>query len=59
VLQVGERRVEVRARVLEGAEREGWWERVLRDYPTYATYQTKTDRLIPLVRLEADRNPAG
>lgn len=59
VLQIRERRVRVRARVLEGAERERWWERVLRDYPTYATYQAKTDRLIPLVRLEADRTPAG
>ncbi|WP_426593966.1 nitroreductase family deazaflavin-dependent oxidoreductase [Cellulomonas sp. McL0617] len=31
-----------------GAERDEWWARALDAWPAYATYQTKTDRLIPL-----------
>ncbi len=41
-----------RARVVEGAEREQWWERAVAAYPPYAEYQTKTDRLIPVFVLE-------
>ena len=42
----------VRARELEGEEREQWWERCVEAYPPYAEYQTKTDRLIPVFVLE-------
>jgi deazaflavin-dependent oxidoreductase (nitroreductase family) len=41
-----------RARELEGAEREAWWERCVATFPPYASYQRKTDRLIPVFVLE-------
>lgn len=37
------------ARVLEGDERDAAWKRITDRYSNYAGYQTKTDRLIPLV----------
>jgi deazaflavin-dependent oxidoreductase (nitroreductase family) len=43
------------ARELSGDERAEWWQRALEAWPDYATYQTKTDRLIPVFLLE----PAG
>ncbi|ROR65307.1 nitroreductase family deazaflavin-dependent oxidoreductase [Agrococcus jenensis] len=40
------------ARELEpGAERDAWWERAVAAWPDYASYQEKTDRLIPLFLL--------
>jgi deazaflavin-dependent oxidoreductase (nitroreductase family) len=36
-------------REVEGAERELWWERGVAAFPTYASYQEKTDRLIPVL----------
>ena len=41
-----------RARELQGAEREQWWERCVATFPPYAGYQRKTDRLIPVFVLE-------
>ncbi len=40
------------ARELEGDERATWWERAVAAYPSYADYQTKTERLIPVFVLE-------
>lgn len=40
------------ARTATGAEREEWWRRAVAVWPDYATYQTKTDRQIPVVLLE-------
>jgi deazaflavin-dependent oxidoreductase (nitroreductase family) len=51
-LQDDDRTWTVRARELEGAEREQWWTRCVEAYPPYAEYQTKTDRLIPVFVLE-------
>ena len=51
-LQADDRTWTVRARELEGEEREQWWERCVEAYPPYAEYQTKTDRLIPVFVLE-------
>ena len=34
-----------------GAERDAWWERAVAAWPDYASYQAKTDRLIPLFLL--------
>jgi hypothetical protein len=34
---------------VEGAERDAWWQRSVAVFPTYAEYQTKTDRLIPVL----------
>lgn len=40
------------ARELAGDERAEWWDRSLAVWPDYATYQTKTDRLIAVFVLE-------
>ena len=36
----------------DGPERDEWWERAVKTWPTYGDYQRKTDRLIPLFLLE-------
>ena len=41
-----------RVRELSGAEREDWWEHAVATWSTYASYQEKTDREIPLFLLE-------
>lgn len=41
-----------RVRELSGAEREDWWEHAVATWPTYASYQEKTDREIPIFLLE-------
>lgn len=45
-------RVPVRAERLEGAEEERAWERIASDAPEYVTYRSRTDRPIPVIRLE-------
>lgn len=40
------------ARELSGEERAVWWGRAVEVWPDYATYQTKTDREIPVFLLE-------
>jgi deazaflavin-dependent oxidoreductase (nitroreductase family) len=54
-LQVGDRKLAVRAESLQGAEREAALARVAAIAPRYGEYQVKTDREIPVVRL----TPAG
>lgn len=39
-------------RLLEGEERADWWEHAVATWSTYASYQEKTDREIPLFLLE-------
>ena len=51
-LQDGDIVVALRARELEGSERERWWQRAVEAYPPYAEYQTKTTRQIPVFVLE-------
>jgi F420H(2)-dependent quinone reductase len=41
-----------RVRELSGPEREDWWQHAVATWPTYASYQEKTDRTIPLFLLE-------
>lgn len=41
-----------RARIVEGAERQEWWDHAVATWPTYASYQEKTDREIPVFVLE-------
>jgi deazaflavin-dependent oxidoreductase (nitroreductase family) len=41
-----------RARELSGNERALWWERAVAAFPPYATYQTRTDRQIPVILFE-------
>lgn len=51
-LQDGPDRRDYDARVLEGAERDEWWQRAVAVWPDYAQYQSKTDREIPVFVLE-------
>lgn len=51
-LQDGPEVVDMQARVLSGAERDEWWQRATAVWPDYDSYQTKTDREIPVVLLE-------
>jgi F420H(2)-dependent quinone reductase len=51
-LQDGATPRDMTARELHGDERAQWWERAVEAWPDYATYQTKTDRLIPVFVLE-------
>ena len=41
-----------RARLLDGDERSVWWERAVEAFPTYASYQRKTTRIIPIFALD-------
>lgn len=50
-LRVKDREFPVLASELPAEEREEWWPRVVRNYGLYESYQKKTDRTIPLVRL--------
>jgi deazaflavin-dependent oxidoreductase (nitroreductase family) len=40
------------AREAEGTERAEWWERAVAAFPSYAEYQKKTDRQIPVFVLD-------
>jgi len=51
-IEVGTDTVAVRARVAEGDEREQLWEAQKAAIPTFADYEAKTDRQIPVVVLE-------
>lgn len=51
-LQDGTGTAEYAAREIEGEERAAWWERAVAAYPSYAEYQEKTDRQIPVFVLE-------
>ncbi|MDQ6641513.1 MAG: nitroreductase family deazaflavin-dependent oxidoreductase, partial [Actinomycetota bacterium] len=50
-IEVGTETLEVTARVLDAAEREPVWEEQKARYPGFADYETKTDRVIPVVML--------
>jgi F420H(2)-dependent quinone reductase len=43
---------QVRAREVEGAERERLWAQMVETYPTYEAYQRRTDRRLPVILLE-------
>ncbi|WP_249009378.1 nitroreductase family deazaflavin-dependent oxidoreductase [Conexibacter sp. DBS9H8] len=50
-VQVGPDVFAARARDAEGAERDELWAIMVREWPAYDEYQTKTDRQIPVVVL--------
>ena len=52
-LQDGPVKRDLVAREIAGDERAIWWERSVAAFPPYAVYQTKTDRVIPVLLLEA------
>ena len=49
--EVGRRKFKVRPQLLKGAERQAAMQRVIAASPGYASYQKRTDREIPVVRL--------
>jgi deazaflavin-dependent oxidoreductase (nitroreductase family) len=51
-VQIGSRRLAVRARVADDAEHERLWPKALETYAGYAEYQRRTARRIPLVILD-------
>jgi deazaflavin-dependent oxidoreductase (nitroreductase family) len=51
-VELGTDTVAVRARVAEGDERDRIWEVQKERYPGFADYESKTDRVIPVVILE-------
>jgi deazaflavin-dependent oxidoreductase (nitroreductase family) len=51
-LQDGPEPRSYRARLLEGEERAEWWQYAVDTWGTYAEYQKKTDREIPVFLLE-------
>jgi F420H(2)-dependent quinone reductase len=52
MVQDGANRFDATARELQGEEREIWWQRAVQAYPTYAKYQEKTRRQIPVLLAE-------
>ena len=51
-LQDGSEKHTYTARLVQGAERREWWDYAVRTWPTYAEYEKKTDREIPVFVLE-------
>src|SRR5262245_7820945 len=51
-LQDGAVKHDYTARELDGPERATWWDRALEVWPDYASYQTRTRRVIPVFVLE-------
>lgn len=54
-IETSGRKVNVTATQLAGAERDAAWQRITQEQPGYAGYAKKTDRQIPVIRLEAAR----
>ena len=52
-IEVGRERFRVRPEILAGDERAAAWKRIVAEAPQFGTYETKTDREIPVVRLTA------
>jgi deazaflavin-dependent oxidoreductase (nitroreductase family) len=52
-LEVGNRKLQVRATLLKGKEREDALAKIAAIAPRYGEYQKKTDREIPILRLTA------
>ena len=48
-IQDGPEPLPVTVREIQGAEKAAWWERAVAVFPTYADYQAKTDRVIPVL----------
>lgn len=51
-VQVSKQRFYARARTADPEERASWWLRVVDAYGDYAVYQTRTNRVIPVVLIE-------
>ncbi|HET8996805.1 MAG TPA: nitroreductase family deazaflavin-dependent oxidoreductase [Acetobacteraceae bacterium] len=58
-LQAGRQRFPVIGHVLDAAERARFWPKLVAIYPAYQTYQQRTTREIPLLRLSPAAPDAG
>ena len=47
-IQDGPAPADYTTRIVEGDERQAWWDRAVEVFPTYAQYAEKTDRIIPV-----------
>lgn len=52
-VELGEETVSMVARVVGSEERAGIWERQKKEFPNFAEYEEKTDRVIPVVLLSS------
>jgi F420H(2)-dependent quinone reductase len=52
MVQDGAEPFDANSRQLHGEEREIWWQRAVQAYPTYARYQERTKRQIPILLAE-------
>lgn len=50
-IEVGDEKIEVRAEEISGPERDAIYKRQASIYPTFAEYQLKTKRMIPVIAL--------
>lgn len=57
IIQTGHRRRIMFAREAEDDERAELWKRLVEHYPEYGTYQTWTDRTIPVIVCESGSSP--
>jgi deazaflavin-dependent oxidoreductase (nitroreductase family) len=51
-VQIKRRKIKMRARTASAEERDRLWPRLVAHYPDFASYETWTDRIIPVVILE-------
>lgn len=56
-VRVGNRSLAVRAETVEGEEKRRLWDLLVRMYPPYASYQRRTDRDIPVIKLRPVTRP--
>src|SRR6478609_7563035 len=59
VIELDKEKVTVTATELEGADRASAWQTMLETWPNYAKYEERTDRLIPVFRLERRSHRGG
>jgi deazaflavin-dependent oxidoreductase (nitroreductase family) len=50
-IEIGRHRMKVRPELLEGEDRAAAWQRIVAEVPQFGSYETTTDRLIPVLRL--------
>lgn len=58
-VQIGQEQWKVKAREVEGEERERLWQLMVGLWPSYAEYQKKTSRRIPVLVLERVSSPSA
>ena len=53
-IEVGKKTISVRGYMVQGDERDKIWKSWTREFPQFAEYEEKTDREIPVIRLEPE-----